>query len=100
MAMTKGERDMTLEAPVHRRCAEFALTVCPHLRGRQSEMRPFPTDHLVVASILAETVDAEFNVHLAGRRVVGSLKFAWPESRTRFLTGPKPLAKIQPESAA
>src|SRR5436309_2579418 len=33
---------MTTESPVHRICAELALKVCPHLRGRERDLMPFP----------------------------------------------------------
>jgi hypothetical protein len=72
---------MTSESPVHRACAEFALTVCPHLRGKETDLERFPSGYRVIAAVLASTVDQDFNVQLSGRKVIGALKFAWPEQR-------------------
>lgn len=73
---------MTTEAPVHRRCGELALENCPHLRRSESarNFSPFPKNYHVLSAIVggAATED-DFAVKINGRRVVGSLKLAWPE---------------------
>lgn len=74
---------MTTEAPVHRACADHALTVCPHLKkidAAKSLMR-FPSGHQVMASIVGgPTTDEDFGIRIGDRRVVGHLKIAWPQS--------------------
>ena len=76
---------MTLEAPVHRACADHSLAVCPHLRQRGFEPTPFPGG----ASVLAATIKREslselFGLHAASDQIIGQLKLAWPESRIRI----------------
>ncbi len=72
---------MTTEAPVHRCCAETALKFCPHLRGREADLEPFPKAYSVLSAIVGgSAVDKDFGLRaVAGRRVVGHLKFAWRE---------------------
>lgn len=72
----------TTEAPVHRKCADLALTVCPHLQKMKctGDLAPFPRGHRVMKAIVGGTsAQEEFStVRFHGRRVVGALKFAWP----------------------
>lgn len=69
---------MTTEAPVHRRCAEHALTVCPHLRGRENDLSRFPSGFVVLSALIGgPATDRDFGVNIAGRTVVGHLKIAW-----------------------
>lgn len=71
---------MTQEAPVHRACAELALAKCPHLKGREADLAPFPAKHSIAYAIVGGSmVDQDFSVRVQGRNVVGALKFAWPE---------------------
>lgn len=74
---------MTAEAPVHRACAEHALTVCPHLRGREGDLERFPDGYSVLSAIVGgPAVESDYGLRIPpGRRVVGHLKFAWPERR-------------------
>lgn len=80
---------MTTEAPVHRRCAELALTLCPHLRGQEDALRPFPLRWTVLSAIVGgPATENDFGVKIPeGTRVVGHLKFAWPESSIGFIGG-------------
>lgn len=74
---------MTTEAPVHRACAEHALTVCPHLQRTDGagHLQRFPLGHVVLSAIVGGVAtDDEFAVKTNGRRVVGHLKLAWPEN--------------------
>lgn len=72
---------MTTEAPVHRRCADYALTVCPHLRGREADLEPLPTGYSILRSLVGgPQVGHDFGIVLT-RPVVGNLKIAWPVSR-------------------
>lgn len=76
---------MTVEAPVHRVCAELALSLCPHLRGKESDLAPFPGGSRVLASIVGgPATDTDFGVRINGRKVCGHLKLAWPESMIRY----------------
>lgn len=71
---------MTVEAPVHKKCGELALQHCPHLKERAAQLEEFPGNWKIVAALLEEkTVDPDFGVKLNGRKVIGALKFAWPE---------------------
>jgi hypothetical protein len=79
---------MTQEAPVHRICAEIALSKCPHLRGREADLARFPSGHSIAFAILGGTVDADFNVKMAGRTVIGAMKFAWPEGIVQVRSTP------------
>jgi hypothetical protein len=70
---------MTTEAPVHRCCADLALTVCPHLRGREADLEPMPGGYRVVAAIVGgPATERDFGVEIRGRKIIGSLKLAWP----------------------
>jgi hypothetical protein len=81
---------MTTEAPVHRTCAELALTLCPHLKDRGADLERFPSDYSVLQAIVGGfATERDFGVNLAGRTVVGALKFAWPASRVQ--RAPRPL---------
>lgn len=78
---TRDGMFMTTEAPVHLDCARTALRLCPFLKGRESDVRPFPDRWNVVATMVGgAAVEQDFGVRISpGRTVVGSLKFAWPE---------------------
>lgn len=76
---------MTTEAPVHRACADHALKVCPHLRGRIADLEPLPGGFSVLRALVAgPAVSRDFGpkINLA-RPVVGALKLAWPASQVR-----------------
>lgn len=70
---------MTTEAPVHHACAEFALTVCPHLKGREADLEPMPGNSYVLKAIVGgPAVETDFAVRPhPNQKVVGSLKIAW-----------------------
>ncbi len=74
---------MTAEAPVHRRCADYALTVCPHLKrinGAKS-LAKFPGGYVVMAAIVGGALcEEDYQIKIGDRRVVGHLKLAWPQS--------------------
>lgn len=74
---------MTTEAPVHRACADYALTVCPHLRGREDDLEPLPGGWRVVSAIVGgPAVDRDFGLRIdPERKIIGSLKLAWPAAR-------------------
>lgn len=73
---------MTTEAPVHRACADHALTLCPHLRGREADLERMPGDYSILSAIVGgPATDADFGVRIQGRKVIGALKLAWPEGR-------------------
>jgi len=79
---------MTTEAPVHRTCADFALTVCPHLRGKDADLEPMPGGYVILSSIIGgAAVDQDFGLKIdpARDKVIGSLKLAWRLSECRFL---------------
>ena len=77
---------MTTEAPVHRTCADFALTACPHLRGRAADLEPLPGGFVVVSAIIGgPAVDRDFGIKIdPARKIIGSLKLAWPASQLRW----------------
>ena len=79
---------MTTEAPVHSGCGAFALTVCPHLKGREALFQPMPAGFSILKALVGgAATDRDFGVEIGARRVVGSLKIAWPErSIGRILT--------------
>lgn len=83
---------MTTEAPVHLQCARHALKVCPHLRGRDRDLARFPPGYRVMSAIVGgAATEHDFGVKIAGRRVVGHLKFAWPATeRSLDLIGVRP----------
>lgn len=72
---------MTTEAPVHRACADHSMSVCPHLRGRAIEPRPFPDG----AVMLAATIRPDSLMKLYGLRasadVIGQMKLAFHRER-------------------
>lgn len=75
----------TTEAPVHRACAEHALTVCPHLRGREDDLERWPTGQtrIVAAIVGGPATERDFGLKIRPQGVVGHLKFVWPASRFR-----------------
>lgn len=78
---------MTTESPVHHACAELAQTVCPHLRKLKPDLEPFPRGAVVLSSIIGgSATDRDFGVRIGGRKVIGHLKLAWPESAVAFKT--------------
>lgn len=82
---------MTMESPVHRACAELALSVCPHLKGREADLARFPEGSRVAASILGgDEFERDFGIRTMGRTIIGALKFAWPESAVAFQSTPLP----------
>jgi hypothetical protein len=69
----------TIESPVHLDCAKHALSVCPHLRGRDHDLEPFPAGAQVISSIVGGPAMArDFGVSVPPEGVFGALKFAWP----------------------
>lgn len=77
---------MTTEAPVHRACADFALTVCPHLRGRENDLERLPRGYGITFSIIGgPATENDFGIKVGNQTVIGSLKLAWPASRFRWL---------------
>lgn len=80
LGSVQGEYYMTPEAPVHRRCADLALTLCPHLKrnGCDRDLTRMPGGFVIVNTIMnGESVERDFGVKIGGRRVVGHLKLAW-----------------------
>lgn len=79
---------MTTEAPVHRACADYALTVCPHLKGRGDDLERMPGGYRVLAAIVGgSATEQDFGVSIGNRKVIGSLKLAWPGSQVRIGEG-------------
>lgn len=79
---------MTTEAPVHRECADLALAKCPHLQrnGCARDLTRFPGGYSILSAIVGGSLcDDDFGVKIGGRRVVGHLKIAWPESAIRVI---------------
>lgn len=78
---------MTTEAPVHLNCARLALKVCPHLRGRQEDLRPMPGGFKVLSAVIGgDEVQERFATSFpSNRKVFGNLKIAWPERHLKFL---------------
>lgn len=75
---------MTTEAPVHRACADYALTVCPHLRGREADLERLPSGYSTLSAIIGGPLtENDFGVVIGQRKVIGNLKLAWPASRVR-----------------
>lgn len=76
---------MTTEAPVHRVCAQHALKVCPHLRGREELLEPMPGGYSILSAIVAgPATDRDFGVSIGRSKVIGALKLAWPERLVRW----------------
>ncbi|MBK8909150.1 MAG: hypothetical protein IPM60_15075 [Rhodospirillales bacterium] len=62
----------------HRRCADLAREVCPHLRRLGEGPSRFPTPDAVLRAIVGgPATDRDYGLALNGRTVVGHLKFAW-----------------------
>lgn len=76
---------MTTEAPVHRACADFALTVCPHLRGREADLERLPVGYVIAKAIIGgPAVEQDFGVKInPAQSIIGALKLAWPASQVR-----------------
>lgn len=72
---------MTTEAPVHRACADYALTVCPHLRGRDRDLERMPGGYQVLSAIVGgPAVERDFGIRIdPARGIIGSLKIAWAQ---------------------
>ena len=71
---------MTTEAPVHKACGQTAIDHCPHIKMTYSaaHFSRFPDGYQILSAIVGGSLmDEDFNVKVNGRRVVGSLKFAW-----------------------
>lgn len=76
---------MTTESPVHRACADLALTVCPHLRGRADDLARFPVQHSVLSAIIGgPATERDYGINVGKRTVIGHLKFAWPAHSIRY----------------
>ncbi|WP_417724601.1 hypothetical protein [Salipiger sp.] len=78
----RGERRegwwMSTEAPVHFACAELARHACPRLRAAKDDPIRFPPGAKVLSALVGGSrTDTDFNLRIAGRRVVGHLKLAW-----------------------
>lgn len=72
---------MTTESPVHKTCADHALKVCPHLRGREQDLEPLPAGYSILSAILGGAeAENDFGVTFGQQRVIGALKLAWPMS--------------------
>lgn len=79
-----GDYWMTSEAPVHRACADFALTVCPHLQSLGREPAPMPGGYTIIAKLVGgEDLERKLGITIGARSVIGTLKFAWPRSMVR-----------------
>lgn len=88
---------MTTEAPVHQACGTLASRVCPHLRTLKPDMRPFPKTYSVLSAVVGgPRCEDDFGVSIAGRTVIGHLKFGWPENELlKTLRAPSaPLARL------
>lgn len=70
----------TTEAPMHRVCADHALSLCPRLRAQGRAPVRFPPRADVVGAKLrgGEAFVKDYGFDLPeGRLVIGSMKFAW-----------------------
>ena len=79
---------MTTEAPVHRVCADLALVKCPHLQKNECapDLARFPGGYSILSSIVGgPATENDYGVKINGRRVIGALKFAWPQDRIRVI---------------
>lgn len=73
----------TTEAPVHRRCADLAMRVCPHIRELGEGPVPFDHPDAVVKAIIGgPATESDFGIQIGNRKVIGHLKFVW--RRTPF----------------
>ena len=69
----------TVEAPLHRACANLAMRVCPHIRANGFTPEPFPHGASVICSIIGgPETERDFGVKIRDREVIGPLKLAWP----------------------
>jgi hypothetical protein len=77
----------TTEAPVHRVCADYALTVCPHLRGRDADLERLPSGFSILSAIVGgPAVADDFGLQIdPARKIIGSMKLAWPASQVRWV---------------
>lgn len=77
---------MTTEAPVHCVCADYALTVCPHLRGRDADLERLPSGFSILSAIIGgPAVTDDFGLQIdPAHKIIGSLKLAWPASQVRW----------------
>jgi hypothetical protein len=74
---------MTTESPVHRACAEFALTVCPHLKDSSALLERMPGNYRILSSIIGgASAEEKFSLNLSCQPV-GNLKIAWPARDVR-----------------
>lgn len=77
----------TTEAPVHKKCGELAMQLCPHIRrGQHAEnFSPMPRGWAVLAVTLGgDDFEKTYGVKISGREVIGGLKLAWPREAIRF----------------
>lgn len=77
---TEG-RFMTTESPVHRKCADLAAELCPHLQSHDhvKNLSRFPNGYQVMAAIIGGPLtENDFGVKINGRKIIGHLKFTWP----------------------
>lgn len=78
----------TTEAPVHRACAEHALAVCPHLRGREADLEPFPENFQILSAMVAgPATERDFGLKIRPGGIVGHLKLAWPARQFQVVRG-------------
>lgn len=74
-------RWLTTETPVHRACADHAMEVCPHLRGRGLRPSVFPDVWAVTAVLIGgPEVERDFGVTIGRHeQVVGAMKLILPD---------------------
>jgi hypothetical protein len=77
----EGGLILTTEAPVHRACADRAMTACPRLRGLGVPPAEFPLGFKVLAAMIGgDEVARSFGLRIPpDRAVVGHLKIGWPD---------------------
>lgn len=80
-----AERDgyfMTREAPVHRDCADQALSLCPHLQSLPEErQRPFPLPpkpSIALSVLDPDHLLLDYGLEAGSRSVIGEAKLIWP----------------------
>ncbi len=79
---------MTTEAPVHRVCADYALTVCPHLKKEGGQLERMPTGFSILSAVLGnDPSKPSFKFDLSSHPI-GNLKIAWPASLVK-IQGPR-----------
>lgn len=84
---------LTTETPVHRRCADHAMNVCPHIRNRLAVPVPFPLGgwRVIASYVGGPEVEKDFGLTIPPtQRVVGALKLHLPDSWARKHAGPPP----------